>query len=148
MLETTEMMAVEAADASTSTSSSTMTVGEKRIALTVTEADDAKVAMGMFERFARRHGADPARVTALHDAGRELGRALFHWGGGGLLEAERVGSFIEVRAVGRASERTGGVAVGSRDDWALGLALAQMDGAEQGEARKGRFVVRTWCGLD
>lgn len=147
MLETTEMMAVEAADASASTSGSTMTVGENRIALTVTEADDAKVAMGMFERFARRHGADPSRVAALHDAGRELGRTLFQRAGGGLLEAERVGSFIEVRAVGRVRESEDAVAV-AHDASELDLALARMDGAERADASKRRFIIRTWCGLD
>ena len=129
-----------------------LSLGENRVALSVAHDEDPVVARGVLERFARRHGASSTRVTTLTDVARKLSQVLLERAGGGLLEAERVGSFIEVRAVGKSSvagvDETPPMAADSHEDWSLSLVLAEMDGVELSEPGARRIAVRAWCGLD
>lgn len=84
-----------------------MVVGSKRVSLSVTSVADAEVVRSVLARFAKRHGASERRGRALVDLANELCLDLVLEGTGGRIEAERVGSFIEVRAVSRASETAG-----------------------------------------
>ena len=129
-----------------------VSVGANRVALTVTEPDDAHVARGMFQRFALRHGASEARADSLATLGTELTLNLVSSVGGGLIEAERVGSFIEVRAIGRSAQSRGDHPLSPpprpEPSWKLDQALQRMDGTERSDPDAHRMVVRTWCGLE
>lgn len=137
-----------------------ISVGVNRVSLKVTEPDDAFVARGMFERFARKHGASDYRIETLAALGAELSSELVTGSHGGLIEIERVGSFIEVRALGGRelahdvprnelpSPPTTPPASPPEPSWRLDLALGQMDGAERTGASSSRIVYRAWCGLD
>ncbi len=142
-----------------------MILGSNRVSLCVSSVADAEVARSVLARFAKRHGASEARAEALVDLANELSLDLLREATGGRIEAERVGSFIEVRAVSRPSnERHAGpqritqelmaqtdeapIPTTTSSSWRLNLALANMDGAERTIADADQMVLRAWCGLD
>lgn len=154
---------------------SAISLGSNRVVLEVTEVEDAQVVRGVLERFARKHGASDERSRALVELANELSLDLVRESRGGRIEAERVGSFIEVRAVARVAEispiarrrptrelappsmdlhpgRAGDVESvspsSSLSSWRLDLALANMDGAERTATDAEQLVLRAWCGLD